>query len=216
MVFLGYLLPALTSVFATVVSASNIQATLRNGLSARSSPPAYVANKISWDPGDDGDHPFCKWEGAGQVGRRPRLRTQSLRLLVPQPRVPDWLPPPQRHLVPGQPSVYSKRLQPHPDRQLWHLSDLGCSSEWAFRLVRCPQSRGNNTSLTDGPLLSVSILEITTKFSKNTTDLRPSYGKMQCPVLPDFGDKTPNSVVWVIGCPKAGVPVTNLPGMVTS
>lgn len=68
MVFLGYLFLALTSIFATVVSASNIKVPPRNDLSTRSSPPAYVANKISWDPGDDGDHPFCKWEGPGQVG----------------------------------------------------------------------------------------------------------------------------------------------------
>lgn len=68
MVFLGCLLPALTSIFATIVSASKIKATLEDDLSARSSPPEYVANKISWDPGDDGDHPFCKWEGPGLVG----------------------------------------------------------------------------------------------------------------------------------------------------
>lgn len=66
----------------------------------------------------------------------------------------------------------------------------------------------------DPPFLSISILDITTKFSKNSTDLHPSYGQMQCPVLPDLGNKTPNSVAWVIGCPKAGVPVTSLPGIV--
>lgn len=68
MVFPGCLLPALASIFATIVSASSIKATPEDDLSARSSPPEYVANKISWDPGDDGDHPFCKWEGPGLVG----------------------------------------------------------------------------------------------------------------------------------------------------
>lgn len=68
MVFIGYLLWALASIFATVVSASNVKVTPEIGLSSRSNPPAYVANKIWWDPGDDGDHPFCKWEGPGQVG----------------------------------------------------------------------------------------------------------------------------------------------------
>lgn len=68
MTFLGYLLPAIASIFATIVSASNIETTPGDDLSARSSPPEYVANKIWWDPGDDGDHLFCKWEGSGLVG----------------------------------------------------------------------------------------------------------------------------------------------------
>lgn len=68
MVFLGCLLPALASIIATIVSASNVKATAGENLSARSSPPEFVANKISWDPGDDGDHLFCKWDGSGQVG----------------------------------------------------------------------------------------------------------------------------------------------------
>lgn len=68
MVFLRHFLPALAFIFVTIVSASSIQATAGDALSTPSSPPEYVANKILWDPGDDGDHLFCKWEGPGQVG----------------------------------------------------------------------------------------------------------------------------------------------------
>jgi hypothetical protein len=49
--------------------------------------------------------------------------------------------------------------------------------------------------------LSISMLDVTTKFSKNSSDPRPSYGQMQCPGLPGMGDKTPFGAAWVIGCP---------------
>lgn len=61
-------LPALASILATIVSASTIATTLGDQLSAHRIPPTYVANKLLWDPGDDGDRVFCKWEGSGQVG----------------------------------------------------------------------------------------------------------------------------------------------------
>ncbi|KAJ0107154.1 hypothetical protein J7T55_014684 [Diaporthe amygdali] len=188
------LLTVLALILTSLASASDIELNPEDRLVARGSPPKYVENKILWSNDDDGDKEFCKSHEPPQINEDD----------------PDCDLSPTDCLFLSL-GFWTGFL--HPRGTWFQVYRERPQSTSNLTQVASYRSCAVSVALLNGPSASVSILDIMSKFSQNSSELRSSYGQIWCPVLPDIGSASRMGVAWLIGCPKAGAPVTILSGL---
>ncbi|KAL1874887.1 hypothetical protein Daus18300_003428 [Diaporthe australafricana] len=196
MLFIVYLLAALACISTSLVSAFDTVPTPGNHLLADRNPPPYVANNVSWAEDGDGNHHFCRWEGSGQLVDN----DADYKLVASDCTILRY----GLNFGFFRPSGSWFQVYRHWTRSTSNFTQIASFGSCAV-----------SVALTNGSSASVSILDITSRFSRNSSELSSSYGQMWCPYLPDMGGRVYIGVAWVVGCRKAGAPVTSLPSIVS-